>query len=117
MEVGDVHKTGNAEKGGVTFEVKNFKSDPKIWPHETMFGIFEETYGEQQIFNFLELGFSDKEIHSLAQALHGENGRYFIGVTCLDDKVCNFDAASPMPHQKELDWTPAMTSQEIFMLQ
>jgi len=66
MEVGDIKKTGNAERGGVIFEVMNWKADPKIWPHTSMYGIYEMSYGEQQIFNFLELGFSDKPIHSLA---------------------------------------------------
>ena len=33
MEVGDIKKTGNAERGGVIFEVMNWKADPKIWPH------------------------------------------------------------------------------------
>jgi len=66
MEVGDVKKTGNAERGGVLFEVTNLKPDPKIWPHDKMYGMFELSYGEQQIFNFLELAISDKPIHSLA---------------------------------------------------
>lgn len=46
MEVGDVKKTGTAEKGGVLFEVMNWKSDPKIWPHTHMYGMFEMSYGE-----------------------------------------------------------------------
>ena len=93
----------------------NFKPDPKIWPHDKMYGIYELSYGEQQIFNFLELGFSEEPIHSLAQAL---KGRYFLGVTCLDKKVCDFDNASPIPHSimRELEYTPAKTAQEIFFL-
>lgn len=47
VEVGDVRKTGVAEKGGVIFEVTNWKSDPAIWPHDKMYGVYELTYGEQ----------------------------------------------------------------------
>lgn len=47
MEVGDVKKTGSAEHGGVLFEVTNWKSDPKIWPHTHMYGMYELSYGEQ----------------------------------------------------------------------
>jgi len=85
----------------------NWKIDPKIWPHEMMYGIYEETFGEQGIFNFLELGFSDKEIHSLSEALHG--GRYFIGTSCIDKNVCDFDEATPLPPRifKALEYTPA----------
>ena len=108
MEVGDVQKTGNAEKGGVIFKVNNWKADPKIWPHDEMYGIYEMTYGEQQIFNFLELGISAEPINSLAQAV--TNGRYFLGVACEDKSVCNFDAASPIPshiYRNMLEYTPA----------
>jgi len=105
MEVGDVEKTGNAERGGVLFKVKNWKADPKIWPHEQMYGIFQETYGEQQVFNFLELAFSEKPINALAEGLH--NGRYFIGLTCLDAKICDFSGASPIPHSVWEDFSPA----------
>lgn len=108
MEVGDVKKTGNAERGGVLFEVTNWKSDPKIWPHTQMYGMFELSYGEQQIFNFIELAFSDKPIHALAQGL---KGRYFLGLACLDKKICDFDSASPIPHR---EFTPAP---ELFFLQ
>lgn len=37
VEVGDVKKTGNADYGAVIFEVENWKSDPKIWPHDKMY--------------------------------------------------------------------------------
>jgi len=47
MEVGDVKKTGNAERGGILFEVLNMKADPKIWPHTQMYCMFELSYGEQ----------------------------------------------------------------------
>jgi len=79
-----------------------------------MYGIYEMSYGEQQIFNFLELGFSDKPIHSLEEALHG---RYFLGVACTDKKICDFDAASPIPtHIKNLlEYTPARSSKDLFL--
>lgn len=113
-EVGDVHKTGNAEKGGVIFEIKNMKADQKIFPQTHTFCIFELLYGEQQIFNFLELACSDKPIHSLAQGLH-EGGKYFLGVACTDSKICSFNAASPIPHSI-FGFTPARTAREIFLL-
>lgn len=47
VEVGDVKKTGDAANGGVVFEVHNWKPDPKIWPHEKMYGVYEVKYGEQ----------------------------------------------------------------------
>jgi len=115
MEVGDVKKTGTAERGGVLFEVMNWKSDPKIWPHDQMYCMFEMSFGEQQIFNFLELACSDKAIHSLAQGIHG--GRYFLGISCTDPKICDFNEASPIPHHKIFDYTPAKTAKEIFFLQ
>lgn len=62
----EVKKTGNAERGGVLFNVPDWKANPKIWPHDELYGIFELNYGEQGIFNFIELAFSDKPIHSLA---------------------------------------------------
>jgi hypothetical protein len=46
MEVGDVKKVKDADKGGVVFEVHNWKSNPKIWPHDQMYGVFLMTYGE-----------------------------------------------------------------------
>lgn len=61
-ELGDVKATGMAEGGGVTFEVTNWKSDPKIWPHDSMFGVYKESFGEANTFKFLELAFSDKAI-------------------------------------------------------
>jgi len=46
VEVGDVNKTGVADHGGVVFTVSNWTSDPKIWPHDNMFGVFEVSFGE-----------------------------------------------------------------------
>jgi len=107
-EVGDIKRTGDAEKGGVLFQITNWKSDPAIWPHDQMYGMYEETYGQQGMFRFVEIGFSDKPIHSLVQAVHG--GRYFIGAQCLEKKVCNFQHASPIPPTfSTVGFTPALT--------
>jgi hypothetical protein len=67
------------------------------------------------VFKFLELGLSNKEIHSLSQALHKETGRYFVGAMCLDKKVCDFSDAAPKPPLR--GFTPAKTVREIFFLQ
>jgi len=112
VEIGDVEKTGNAERGGVLFKVTNWKADSKIWPHDQMYGIYELSYGEQQIFDFVEIAFSDKEIKTLKD---GVKGRYFIGMMCLDKKVCDFSDASPIP--THMQFTPAKTFEEIMLLQ
>lgn len=46
VEVGDIVKTGSADKGGVIFRVDNWKANDKIWPHDKMFGVFEVSFGE-----------------------------------------------------------------------
>lgn len=68
-DLGTVKATGTAEGGGVTFEVTGWKSEPKIWPHDTLFGVYKITYGETQTFNFLEMAFSDKAITKLDDGL------------------------------------------------
>jgi len=104
-------KTGDSDHGGVIFEVDNWTSDPKIWPHDKMYGVYQMSYGEQGIFNFLELAFSDEPIDSLEDGL---KGRYFIGMNCMDHKVCNFAKAAPVPpHMRISDYTPA---REMFFL-
>jgi len=40
-EIGVLKKTGDTEKGGVLFEVDNRQVDPKIWPHDKMYGIYQ----------------------------------------------------------------------------
>jgi len=40
MEVGDLKKTGDTASGGVKFQIENWKSDPKIWPHDELHGMF-----------------------------------------------------------------------------
>ena len=113
--MGDVKKTGNAERGGVTFEVMNWKPDPIVWPHDTMYGIYEMSYGEEQIFNFLELGFSDKPINSLAEAI---KGKYFIGTACTDKQICDFSPSSLVPpdfYKNLLEYTPARSVKDLFL--
>lgn len=65
-EVGDIKKTGSAEKGGIMFEVTNWKADSKIWPHDKMYGVYSESTGEAGLFNFLQLAISDKPIQTLS---------------------------------------------------
>lgn len=97
-EVGDLKKTGTTDKGGVTFEVENWKPDSKIWPHEKMYGIYQLYYGEQKLFTFLELAIADKPITDLYSGLHG---LYFVGWNCIDkgvgQRTCDFSSASPVP--------------------
>jgi len=69
-------------------------------------------YGELQLFNYLNLAFSEKPITTLDEGLHN-GGRYFLGVTCqekaLGKKVCDFSSISPVPPSVRLglDFTPA----------
>jgi hypothetical protein len=91
-EVGDVKATGAAEGGGVTFEVSNWKPEPKIWPHDKLFGVYKKSYGESNTFTFLELAFAEEKITKLDQGLQG---RYFIGASCADDEICDFSKATP----------------------
>lgn len=95
-----------------TFEVKNWKSDPKIWPHDKMYGVYSPVHGEQQVFNFLELAFSDTPITKLEDGL---TGRYFIGLNCVSAGVCDFAKASPIPHWMGRGYTPA-SEQQSFLL-
>jgi len=80
-DLGDVKATGASEGGGVTFEVANWKPEPKIWPHDKLFGVYKKSYGESNTFTFLELAFSDKAITKLDEGL---TGRYFVGASCAD---------------------------------
>lgn len=91
-DLGDVKATGSAEGGGVTFEVANWKAEPKIWPHDKLFGVYKKSYGESNTFTFLELAFSDEAITKLDQGL---KGRYFVGASCADTKICDFSKATP----------------------
>jgi len=62
-----------------------------------MFGVYKKSFGEDQVFNFLELAISDKEIKTLDGGL---TGRYFIGVQCKEgSKICDFTKATPSPDQ------------------
>lgn len=44
-EIGVVNKTGDVE-GTVTFEIPDWKKDPKIWNHDKMFGVYKDSKGE-----------------------------------------------------------------------
>lgn len=102
-DLGDIKATGSAEGGGVTFEVTNWKAEPKIWPHTKMFGVYKKSFGESNTFTFLELAISDKAITKLDE---GMTGRYFIGIACADTKICDFTKATP----KQLRQNPALAS-------
>jgi hypothetical protein len=97
-EVGTVKTDGMGEGGGVVFEVDDWKSDPKIWPHDKLFGVTKVSHGESNTFNFLEMAWSDKSIKELDEGL---KGRYFVGIECFDKKVCDFSKATP-DHPKSL---------------
>lgn len=102
---GDIHigefitaKAGNGfghtkfnETAG-TFEVTAWESDPNIWPHKQMFGVYKQYRGEQQVFNFLEIAFAD---HPITELKDGLGEFYLIGFNCMDPKVCDFSKASP----------------------
>ena len=94
-ELGDVKVTGTAPGGGVTFQVTNWKSDPKIWPFDTLYGVYKLTFGQSNTFKFLELAFGKTAITALDDGLDGVNGRYWTGVSCADTKNCDFSKASP----------------------
>lgn len=96
-DLGDVKATGAAEGGGVTFEVTNWKPEPKIWPHDKLFGVYKKSYGESNTFTFLELAFAEQAITKLDQGL---KGRYFVGASCADTKICDFSKATPAEMQQ-----------------
>jgi len=95
-DLGTLKATGAAEGGGVTFEVTDWKAEPKIWPHDKLFGVFKKSFGESQIFTFLELAFSETAITKLDEGL---KGRYFLGASCSDTKICDFSKATPAEKQ------------------
>jgi len=45
-EIGDLKKKSVTSEGGVIFEVTNLKSNPAIWPHDKMYGVFHYGFGE-----------------------------------------------------------------------
>jgi len=97
-DLGTIKSTGAAEGGGVTFEVHDWKPEPKIWGKEALFGVYKTSPGEAQTFTFLEMAFSDKKITKLDDGL---KGRYFVGAACVakknanGDMVCDFTKATP----------------------
>lgn len=82
-ELGDLKTTGVTDDGMILFEVQNWKSDPKIWPFDTLHGVAKQAFGQDNIFKFLEIAFSKTEIKDLDMGLDGVNGRYWVGVKCL----------------------------------
>jgi hypothetical protein len=97
-DLGTLKETGAAEGGGVTFEVTDWKPEPKIWGKDKLFGVYKTSHGETQTFTFIELAFSDQKITKLDDGL---KGRYFVGASCLKDpsgsgeKICDFSKATP----------------------
>lgn len=115
-EVGDAKQTGTTDTGAVTFQVENWTADRKIWPHDQMYGVIKSATGEVDLFTFAEVAISEQPIKDLADGLQG---RYFVGMNCMDKTVCDFAAASP--HSDvwfKRGQTPALTfSKELFFLQ
>jgi hypothetical protein len=100
-EMGTIMQTGSTDDGGITFEVKDWKADPAIWPYDTMFGVYKEKPGESQTFTFLEFAVAEKAITKLDDGLTG-TGHYWVGAKCLDTMHCDFSKAAP----EMLKWTP-----------
>jgi len=79
----------------VMFTVQNFKNDPNIWPFDTLHGVYKESFGQENIFKFLEIAFGKDKITSLDQGLDASNGRYWVGIKCANAQNCDFKKASP----------------------
>jgi len=94
-ELGDIETTGVTDDGLVTFQVKNWKATPMIWPFDTLYGVYKETYGQSNIFKFLEVAFGKDPLTKLDQGLDGTDARYWVGVKCSDTMICDFKKASP----------------------
>jgi len=106
-ELGDVKTDGITDDGMVMFTVENWKSDPNIWPFDTLHGVYKETFGQENIFKFLEIAFGKDKIEKLDDGLDGQNGRYWVGVKCLSKQNCDFSKASP----EKLTQTPAFITE------
>jgi hypothetical protein len=78
-DLGSVKATGTAEGGGVTFEVTDWKPEPKIWGKDKLFGVYKTHPGESNTFTFIELAFSD---HAITKLDDGLQGAYFVGASC-----------------------------------
>jgi hypothetical protein len=69
-----------------------------------LFGVYKITYGEEQLFNFIEIAFATQKITKLDDGL---KGRYFVGAACatgknppsFDEAVCDFSKATPAQQQ------------------
>lgn len=68
-EIGNVNITGKSAEGVIPFQVTDWKSDPKIWPHDKMYGVFLASTGYWNIFRFAEVAISDKPITKLQDGL------------------------------------------------
>jgi len=91
-DLGSIKATGAADGGGVAFEVTDWKPEPKIWPHDKLYGVYKKSFGESNTFTFLELAFAD---HAITKLDDGLKGRYFVGASCADNKICDFKKATP----------------------
>merc|ERR1719263_1864892 len=113
---GDLKQLGVTEDGGIVFTLENFVKDPKVWPHDKMYGVFQEKYGEEQIFRFLEMALSPEPIKTLEDGIHGP---YFVGASCENDKICNFSHAKPSPDFwiNNRAQSPVKSAKELFFLQ
>jgi len=106
-ELGDVKEDGVTDDGLVMFSVDNWKSDPNIFPFDSLHGVYKETFGQENLFKFLEIAFSKTAIQKLDDGLDGVNGRYWVGVKCASAYNCDFSKASP----EKLTQTPAWISE------
>jgi hypothetical protein len=88
-EMGTIKSTGSTDAGGVSFEVEGWKSDPAIWPHDTLFGVYHTKPGESQTFTFLEMAFGEHHFTKLDDGLTG-TGKYWVGLKCADSEHCDF---------------------------
>merc|ERR1712070_198922 len=101
-DLGTLKETGAAEGGGVTFEVTDWKPEPKIWGKDKLFGAYKTSPGESNTFTFLELAFSD---HAITKLDDGLQGRYFVGASCVvtsGEKICDFTKATPAEKQSSV---------------
>lgn len=70
-----------------TFGVKDWNA-VKIWRSHKMYGAYSAVRGEQGVFNFLELAFTDHPFTDLKEGLQG--GLYLVGFNCIDHTICDY---------------------------
>ena len=107
MVEADIKTIGDTEDGGLLFEIDILNDDKYTYfPSKKMYGLQEHSGGEEGVFNFIEIAFSEKPIHSLQEGLR-DGGRYFVGVTCVDRAICDFRKARPTARaHTQLGFTP-----------